>query len=255
MEPGFLPAGLLTGILIGATGVGGGAVMTPLLVSGFNVPLLSAIGTDLLYAACTKGFAVMAHAKQKTIQWRIVLWLALGSLPASWITSSMLGHFQTSLILQQMILLMLGLLLVLTSGLLLVKSKIPPRLKPEPPTELGKQKLVLLGMAVGCLVTLTSIGSGALTAVVLLLMFPMLSLGSIVGTDLAHALPLVAVAGLGHLALGQVDLYMLGWLLRGSMPGAMIGSWLAIKVPQRILLRSLSSILMLLGFDLLLLGH
>jgi uncharacterized membrane protein YfcA len=247
-------SGLIVGFLIGLTGVGGGSLMTPLLVFLFGIPPVKAVGTDLLFAAITKMGGVWAHNRRKTIEWKILGLLAAGSIPASLVTSSILHsmvvHKEE---LNTIITTLLGTALILTSVALLFKKefqRVGRRLGNNVfPTWIRCRSAVtvLTGVILGVLVTMTSVGAGALGAAMLFFLYPGLPAARIVGTDIAHAVPLTAVAGLGHLQMGTVDFVLLGSLLLGSLPGIYLGSHLSTKVPERVMRPILASMLMLIG--------
>jgi len=228
--------------------------MTPLLVFLFGIPPIKAVGTDLLFAAITKAGGVWTHNRRRTIEWRIVGLLALGSLPASLLTSHLLGslvvHKEN---LDTIITSLLGTALILTSIALLFKKelqglgrRISKDIAPDWTRWRGAMT-VMMGIILGTLVTMTSVGAGALGAAMLFFLYPRLPTARIVGTDIAHAVPLTAVAGLGHLHMGTVDFVLLGSLLLGSLPGIYLGSHLSTKVPENVMRPILASMLMLIG--------
>ena len=261
-------SGLLVGLLVGITGVGGGSLMTPLLVFLFGFKPSVAVGTDLLFAAITKTSGVWVHhTKHGSVDWKVVTWLAVGSLPFAVATLLVLKHFmEVGKETTGAITYALGIALLLTAVSLLVRSimlrnavkndEIDDEESPE--ERIGRfQHLqipatILTGSVLGVLVTLSSVGAGALGTVALLFLYPRMKTVRIVGTDLAHAIPLTAVAGLGHLSLGNVDLVLLSSLLVGSLPGIWIGSHLSAKIPERILRPVLASILLLIGLKFVL---
>jgi len=245
-------AGFLVGILVGLTGVGGGALMTPLLVLVFGVPTLTAIGTDLAYAAITKSTGVCCHRQQGSIRWDLVKHLAIGSIPGSLLSLLLLSSFKTSVEVEHVITIVLGFCLLITATLLLFRDKLGKLsfLPNDNKLENRPKQYRLLNIAgffIGVLVTLSSIGAGALTAAVIFVLFPNLDSRTLVGTDLTHALPLAVIAGAGHLGLGNVDLTLLGSLLIGSLPGVFIGVRLGRLVPEQILRKVLAWLLIILG--------
>ncbi len=276
---GYIISGLLVGVLVGLTGVGGGSLMTPLLVFLFGFKPATAVGTDLLFAALTKtGGVWIHHTKHSSVDWRIVRWLSLGSLPFAIATLFALNHFaaigkETT----GMITSTLGVALLLTAASILVRSLLIRRnqknavnlvaiaeVEQETENELEKDEsideikrgrfdrwqiplTVLVGAVLGVLVTLTSVGAGALGTIVLLFLYPKMLTVKIVGTDLAHAIPLTAVAGFGHWMLGNVDFILLGSLLIGSLPGIWVGSHLSAKLPERFLRPILAVLLLIIG--------
>lgn len=256
MELGYTLSGLLVGFLVGLTGVGGGSLMTPLLVFLFNIPPVKAVGTDLLFASITKAGGIWVHGKLGNIDWRIVGLLSAGSLPAAVLTIQLLQHIGENHdinALNKLVTTTLGFALILTSLALLfkrniqqwgkrVKGKVPGAMRWRPAVT------VLGGAILGTLVSMTSVGAGALGVAALFFLYPALATTRIVGTDIAHAVPLTAVAGLGHLHMGTVDLSLLGSLLLGSLPGIFLGSRLSAHIPERVMRPILASMLMLIGF-------
>lgn len=232
-------AGFGVGFLVGLTGVGGGALMTPLLISTFGVPPSIAVGTDLLYAAVTKTVGGWRHHLAENVDWPIVIRLAMGSLPASVILLAIIAFIplDTEAMAEWI---GYGLVFALpVSALALVLYPIMMRKHPANSTGDTQPErpvaTVVFGAALGLLVTLTSVGAGAIGVVVLALLFPALPAKRIVGSDIAHAVPLTLVAGAGHLALGHVDFGILAALLCGSIPGILIGTRLAGVAPDWLL--------------------
>ncbi len=253
MDPLFTLAGLAVGICIGLTGVGGGALMTPILILSFGIPPLVAVGTDLLYAAFTKASGVWFHSRRGNVRWDLAGRLAMGSIPTSLFTAWMLGQFEQSALLEQVISVALGITLMTTSLVLLLRERLH-RGALAHGTRLHswcrrhrRGLLTALGALLGVLVTLSSVGAGALTAAMLFLLFPRMPALAVVGTDLIHAVPLTAIAGLGHLQLGSVDFTLLGSLLLGSIPGTALGSYLGQRVPETFLRRRLAGLLLIAG--------
>ena len=237
----FLPlagAGFGVGFLVGLTGVGGGALMTPLLISSFGITPQIAVGTDLLYAAVTKTAGSWRHHASDHVEWPIVFRLAAGSIPASLILLAAIAFIPlNTAALAHWI--RLGLVVALPlSGLAIILYPIlaqtPERASDgkEPPRTLAT---VLFGVALGLLVTLTSVGAGAIGVSVLAALYPHLPAKRIVGSDIAHAVPLTLVGGLGHLGLGHVDVGLLAALLVGSIPGILLGARLAGVAPDKLL--------------------
>jgi len=252
-------SGFLVGFVVGMTGVGGGSLMTPLLVLVFGVAPATAVGTDLLYAALTKLGGSWAHSRRGTVDWNVVRLLALGSVPTAlfsiWLLKTMaLDEKHT----KDLITSVLSVALVLTALALLLKPYLQKLgRKPDGAVyELHAHHLpgatIFTGAVLGVLVTISSVGAGALGVVVLLFLYPRAPTAKIVGTDIAHAVPLTLIAGLGHAALGTVDFGLLGSLLIGSLPGIYLGSHLGVKVPDRVLRPVLATMLLLIGGRLLL---
>ncbi len=260
MDIGYILSGLLVGLLVGITGVGGGSLMTPLLVFLFGFKPAVAVGTDLLFAAITKtGGVFVHHGNHKSVEWRIVALLAAGSLPASIATLFMLNHFvKVGKEITHLITFTLGIALILTALALIFRSRLQKAGRSGEEHEPGRfhhlqaPATVAIGLTLGVLVTMSSVGAGALGTVALLFLYPRLSTLKVVGTDLAHAIPLTSVAGFGHWQLGHVDFTLLGSLLIGSLPGIWIGSHLSAKIPEKYLRPILASVLMLIGFKFVL---
>jgi uncharacterized membrane protein YfcA len=251
-EMAFVFAGFAVGLVVGLTGVGGGSLMTPLLIFFFGVKPHLAIGTDLLFAAFTKMGGSVALARARVIDWRMVLTMAAGSIPASLLTLYVLHRVgPANPVVQQAMTTTLGAALLLTAVSTLYKAvagKAGPRLVDAAALRVaGTPKHValpvLLGAVIGALVTLTSVGAGAIGVLVLMLLYPALPLPRIVAADIAHAVPLTLVAGLGHASIGSVDWPLLGQLLVGSLPGIWLGSRLMARTPERAI-RSLLSLLL-----------
>ncbi|MEQ1636026.1 MAG: sulfite exporter TauE/SafE family protein [Methylococcales bacterium] len=261
MDYGYTLSGFLVGVLVGLTGVGGGSLMTPLLVFLFHFNPAVAVGTDLLFASITKTTGVFVHhGKHKSVDWRIVRHLAYGSLPAALSTILLLRYLnQNSKDISGMISYSLGIALILTSIAVLVRSYLqrhaPPLEKECTIGRFGSKQIpvtVFTGFVLGVLVTLSSVGAGALGTVALFYLYPRIPTLKIVGTDLAHAIPLTAIAGLGHLSLGNVNFVLLGSLLLGSVPGIWLGSHFSAYIPEKILRPVLASVLLLIGFKFVL---
>ncbi len=251
-EFAFVIAGFLVGAIVGMTGVGGGSLMTPILIFFFGVKPYLAVGTDLLFAAFTKMGGTVKLARSGTIDWPVVLNLSAGSIPASIVTLYVLHTLgPASASVQGIMTSTLGVALLLTAAATLYKAlrdKAAPRsLAPELRASAARARHwslpLLFGAVIGTLVTLTSVGAGAIGVTVLMLLYPLLPLQRIVAADIAYAVPLTLVAGLGHASLGSVDWPMLAALLAGSIPGIWVGSHLILKTPER-LIRSLLSVLL-----------
>lgn len=252
-------AGFGVGVVVGMTGVGGGALMMPLLVLLFGVPPKLAVGTDLLFAALTKTAGVSIHGLRGTIDWPVARRLAYGSLPAAALTGwlvSRLGH--ESLQVDRLIMTALGAMLILTAIGLVGKHQLHGlacRLRLGSAAAFKRAQpaaTVLAGAVLGVVVTLTSVGAGALGAVLLLALYPLrLSAQRVVGTDIAHAIPLALVAGFGHWLMGNVDWVLLGWMLAGSVPGVLLGAHLGTRAPDRALRPMLALLLVVSGAKIL----
>jgi uncharacterized membrane protein YfcA len=250
----YSASGLGVGFLVGLTGVGGGSLMTPLLVLLFGVHPATAVGTDLLYAAVTKATGTLVHGLKGSIDWRVTGRLACGSIPAAAVTLWLLQrygmHSKAALSLMQHV---LGIALLITSVALLFRPQLAA-LAARAPRRSGPVRTALLtaltGAVLGALVSLTSVGAGAIGVTVLLLLYPLLPTSRIVGSDIAHAVPLALVAGMGHWLLGSVDVAMLISLLIGSLPGIALGSHLTSRAPEALLRNLLAAILVLVGVRL-----
>jgi uncharacterized protein len=251
MEWLYTLAGLGVGFIVGLTGVGGGSLMTPLLVMGFGMAPSTAVGTDLLYAALTKSGGTWVHWKRGNVDWKIAGWLACGSLPASLGTLWFLKKYVVNTpALETLISTTLGVALLATAAALLLRGRVgkrrPAQYTPVPP-EPRRTATVVTGVCLGVLVTLSSVGAGALGTVALIVLYPRLLPVKVVGTDIVHAVPLTLVAGIGHLYLGTVDFVLLARLLAGSLPGIWLGSHLASRMPTGVLRPILACMLALIG--------
>ena len=243
--------GFAVGLIVGLTGVGGGSLMTPLLVLFFGIHPTQAVGTDLLYAAATKSVGTLVHSASSTVDWRIVRRLAYGSVPATAATLLLLGHFgpENARVIHA-ITFSLGIALLLTAITILFRSFIIDNLARrlgEPSDRLASVLTTVSGVILGVLVSLSSVGAGALGVTVLIVLYPRIKLARIVGSDIAHAVPLTLLAGLGHWRLGDVDTHLLGQLLIGSIPGILLGSYLSPRMPEGGLRPVLAAVLFLVG--------
>ena len=250
----YIISGFVVGTLVGLTGVGGGSLMTPLLVLFFKFPTAVAVGTDLLYAAITKSAGAVSHHKLGHVDWKIVRNLLIGSLPASYLVTHYLKDIDLySLQNVQIINISLGIALILTSIAVLFQSIIIKKsVKQKLKTSLNINILtVILGIFLGAVVTLTSVGAGAIGITALLLLYPKIQLRKIIGTDIAHAVPLTLFAGIGHFNLGTVDINLLMALLIGSVPGVLVGSKLSARIDEKFLRFILVIILFVVGVQLI----
>lgn len=257
MDLSLIFAGLGVGLMIGMTGVGGGSLMTPILIFGFSISPAVAVGTDLLFAAMTKAGGIFSYMRHGVVNWKVVRRLAMGSLPATIITLLVLhygqfdGDAQAALITHA-----LGIALILTSSAILFKGVIGDWLQARQSnvavTALYRLRTdaqykavstIVTGILLGVMVTLSSVGAGALGAAVLLFLYPKMRGVEIVATDIAHAVPLTALAGLGHASVGTVDWHLLSMLVIGSLPGIYIGSHLGVRIPDK-LMRPLLAVLL-----------
>ena len=251
-------AGLLVGFLVGLTGVGGGSLMAPLLILIFGFNPSVAVGTDLWFAALTKTVGGVIHRKVGSPDWQVIRRLATGSIPAAVLTVIWLKFVQGGRLKSELLNDILGAALIATAGLMLARKHIRDplrRLKRIMGPGMRHQQMLLTvaaGAFVGVLVTLTSIGAGAVVAVILIVLYPVrLSTKSVVGTDIIHAIPLAAVAALGQSWLGNVDWGLLTSLLVGSIPGIIAGSFLAGRVNETVVRVALALMLVISGFKLI----
>jgi uncharacterized membrane protein YfcA len=250
-------SGFAVGLIVGVTGVGGGSLMTPLLVLFFGVSPATAVGTDLLYASLTKTIGGWVHSRKGTVDWKVVGLLAMGSLPATVLTIVLLKFLALDeKTLRGLVTNVLSVALLMTATALLLKNWIKhvARRKDGTVYELHHRYLpaatIVTGVVVGSLVTISSIGAGVLGTVAILFLYPRMPSVKVVGTDIVHAVPLTAMAGMGHMALGTVDLVLLGSLLLGSLPGIYIGSHLSAKVPEKVLRPILATMLFIIGLKM-----
>ena len=248
-------AGLAVGLLVGMTGVGGGSLMTPLLVLAFGFHPATAVGTDLLFAAVTKTVGTGVHGLSGTVNWRITGLLAAGSIPATLITVAVLGQIGVaSPRVTALIYLVIGVALVVTALAVVLRVRIQAyalehlgALAPERAAALT----VLTGVILGVLVSLSSVGAGALGLTALVFLYPRQPVARLVGSDIAHAVPLTLIGGIGHWFLGSTDWGLLGALLLGSLPGIVIGSLVASRVPDAALRPILAATLLIVGIKML----
>lgn len=255
MDFGYTLAGFFVGAVVGLTGVGGGSLMTPLLVLLFGVHPATAVGTDLLYAAITKAAGTAVHGRKGTVDWRITRRLALGSIPAAALTLLVLSQFDLkSAEVSRLISASLGVALVLTAAALIFRKQLQALAAANTPSwrdhDIGSAT-VLTGAVLGVLVSISSVGAGAMGVAALIFLYPTLPALRIVGSDIAHAVPLTLVAGLGHWILGSVDWVLLGSLLLGSLPGITLGSLLGARIPDRVLRPTLAAMLVAVGGKLI----
>jgi uncharacterized membrane protein YfcA len=255
IDPLFVLSGFCVGVLVGLTGVGGGSLMTPILILLFGVHPSTAIGTDLLFAASTKTAGVIVHNRSETVDWRLVGLLALGSVPASIITLTalaILGGHEAAV--GRTLTLALGVVLLMTSAFLFLAGRLRRRYadrvgKLDP--RIIRLLTVLLGAAMGFLVSSTSVGAGAVGVMMIVLLHPGMAIARIIGSDIAHAVPLTLLAGAGHWYIGTIDWQLLGTLLLGSLPGVVLGSYLAGRIPESPIRWALASVLFIVGIRLL----
>lgn len=259
----YILAGVLVGFCVGVTGVGGGSLMTPILITLFKIEPHIAIGTDLLYAAISKFFGSVVHARKLNIVWPIVIWLAIGSIPASLATTWVLDNYLSQSTHYKAILTMvLGFMLTLTGISIVFRthverffSRFGKKLSDE---DVEKQRerlkskrlqITLMGIILGIFVTLSSVGAGAFGIMALIIMFPNLPMIRIIGSDVVHAVILTLVAGIGHMNSGNVDFNLLMWLLIGSIPAIIVGTLVSSHLPEKIIRKILGITLFALGIN------
>ncbi|WP_332670429.1 sulfite exporter TauE/SafE family protein [Aromatoleum sp.] len=257
MDFAYPLTGFAVGAIVGLTGVGGGSLMTPLLVLLFGIHPSVAVGTDLLYASITKAGGTLVHGIKGTVDWQVTKRLATGSLPAAALTLFLVGRFAPGGIdgATGLIKVALGVALVLTAIAVIFRKKIQAYAAARfagalSPTRTARLT-VLTGAVLGVLVSISSVGAGALGVTALFFLYPTMPVLRIVGSDIAHAVPLTLVAGVGHWMLGSVDWFLLGSLLIGSLPGIWVGSHISTRVPDRVLRPILATMLVLVGAKLI----
>lgn len=247
-------AGFVVGLLVGLTGVGGGSLMTPLLILLFGIHPATAVGTDLLHAAVTKTAGSAVHGLSRTIDWRLVRLLAAGSIPTAALTVAALGYLDIkSAAMQELIDAVLAVALVVTAVTLLFRGKIVARYSARLGVLAPKQVAALtvaVGAILGIIVSISSVGAGAIGVTALVLLYPNLPTARIVGSDIAHAVPLTLAGGIGHWFLGSIDLQIFAWLILGSVPGILLGSYAASRVPERALRVVLAGMLIIVAAKL-----
>jgi uncharacterized protein len=252
IEVPYCLAGFAVGAIVGLTGVGGGSLMTPILVIFFGVPAVTAVGTDLLFAGLTKSAGALSHGLKRNVDWKIAALLAAGSLPGAVLALAALAFFPaSSRAAAAIVSTSLGVMLLLTALSLVFRAELlawahssPARLASAAHRAWAT---AATGAFIGAAVTLSSVGAGAVGVAALLFLYPALASVRIVGTDIAHAIPLTLVAGAGHAYLGHVDVSMLASLVAGSIPGILLGSHLAARAPERLVRHSLALMLLVAG--------
>ena len=259
----YILAGVLVGFCVGVTGVGGGSLMTPILITLFKIEPHIAIGTDLLYAAISKFFGSVVHAKKLNIVWPIVIWLAVGSIPASIATTWVLDNYLSQSTHYKAILTMvLGFMLTITGISIVFRTQVERFFsrfgKPMANEDIDQQRerlkskrvqIALMGIVLGIFVTLSSVGAGAFGIMALIIMFPNLPMIRIIGSDVVHAVLLTLVAGMGHMSSGNVDFELLMWLLIGSIPAIIVGTLVSSRLPEKIIRKILGITLFALGIN------
>jgi uncharacterized membrane protein YfcA len=245
----FTLAGALVGFIVGITGIGGGSLMTPALLM-MGIPAATAVGTDLMYAAITKGSGAYAHALKKNVNWRVALLLGSGSLPATLLT---VIYIKTRYVsgdeYEYLLKSSLGIMLIMTALVILLRKTLLARLGQRSaltPRQLDSATVVL-GFFLGIFVTLTSVGAGAVCAAVLMLLYPSMKAREIVGTDIAHAVPLTLIAGIGHALLDNINWMLLLYLVAGSVPAIHLGTHVSTHLPEKVMKMTLALLLLAIG--------
>jgi uncharacterized membrane protein YfcA len=254
---GYSLAGLVVGLAVGATGVGGGSLMTPILILLFGISPAIAVGTDLLYASISKAFAVTLHGKNGSVDWPIVGWLSVGSVPAALLTLLFLRYHGPGEDLDRIIKLTLAGAIILTATGTLLRRQLLEFARHERFERLRRLHqwqralTVVSGVAIGALVTISSVGAGVIGMMMLLLIYPRLPAIRLVGSDLAHAVVITGIAGLGHAGLGTVNYELLGYLLLGAIPGIWLGTRVGFRLPDRALRPAIAGLLLFIGAGML----
>jgi uncharacterized membrane protein YfcA len=255
INPLYTASGFGVGLLVGLTGVGGGSLMTPLLVLLFGIHPATAVGTDLLYAAVTKSVGTAMHGFNGTVDWRVVRRLAAGSAPATIVTILALYLVGTDGGSSKLISSVLGVAVLITAVMMFLRPWLlvwlGPWINPAGPRH-AVAYTVLAGAVLGVLVSLSSVGAGALGVTFLFVLYPAMPANRIVGSDIAHAVPLTLLAGMGHWLLGSIDWHLLVSLLSGSIPGIIVGSVIAVRVSDRVVRPALACVLLVVGGRLVL---
>ncbi|CUI05107.1 sulfite exporter TauE/SafE family protein [Massilia antarctica] len=255
MQLTYIISGFAVGLLVGMTGVGGGSLMTPLLTLLFGVPPSVAVGTDLAFASITKSAGTFTHRLRGTVRWDIVRYLCCGALPAAVAATLALKQFGAlDKEIGQIIRYSIAGSVMLTVIALLFKGKMLAWINAKPERQLQGKPLaaatIVSGALLGVLVTVSSIGAGAIGATLLVMLYPRMSAAEVAGTDIAYAVPLTAIAAFGHWWLGSINWALLAMLLIGSLPGITLGSWIAKSVPEGFLRALLATTLTLVAVKL-----
>jgi len=253
-ELGFILAGIVVGTAVGATGVGGGSLMTPILILFCGIKPAIAVGTDLLYASLSKAFGVTLHGRNGSVDWPLVAWLSAGSLPATIVTLLVLRRIEAGPQLDHVIQMVLSIAIIVTATFTLLQEPIGHllarrgwRMDDALLLRIQRPLTVLAGVLIGALVTISSVGAGVIGMMILLLLYPRHQPLTLVGSDLAHAVLITGLAGLGHAGIGSVDYRMLVLLLIGALPGIWMGTRLGFRLSPRLLKRLVAGFLVFIG--------
>jgi hypothetical protein len=254
LDPLYALSGFAVGMLVGMTGVGGGSLLTPLLILLFGVHPATAVGTDLLYAAATKTCGSLMHGLARSIEWTVVRRLATGSVPATVATLVALSFINLeSPAARSLITVVLCGALFMTALVLIFRGPIVRYYRgrfPVPDVRSTAIVTMIVGAILGVLVAISSVGAGAVGVIALIILYPQLPMAKIVGSDIAHAVPLTLIAGVGHWIIGAVDWHIIGSLLAGSLPGIVLGSYVAVRIPESALRLVLAATLILVASKL-----
>jgi uncharacterized membrane protein YfcA len=249
-DPFVIASGLFVGFVVGLTGMGGGALMTPILVLLFHIQPLTAVSSDIVAAMVMKPIGGAVHWRRGTVRRDLVVWLMLGSIPSAFFGVLMLRRMDAAGALQGHIKVALGIALLVVVGGLVARPLLISRRQAPPSFELRRIPTLLIGIVGGLVVGLTSVGSGSLIIVALLLLYPRMEMSELVGTDLVQAVPLVASAALGHLLFGNFELGLTVSILIGSIPGVFVGARFSSRAPDYVIRPSLAVVLLLSGMKL-----
>jgi len=264
MDLGLLAVAAGIGVVVGLTGMGGGALMTPALVLFFNIPPVTAVSSDVVASAAMKPFGSWVHIKNGTVNWQLVRLLVYGSVPAAFLGVLLQHQFGSGEDVQHFVKTALGVVLIIASAGLLVRAYLrlrerarsrdgsaPPLPKDRPDVVPRPVPTIIVGIIGGLMVGLTSVGSGSLIIIALMALYPALKASQLVGTDLVQAVPLVVAAAIAHLAFGEVDWTVTLPVILGSIPGTYLGAQLSSRVGGGLVRRALAIVLLVAGLKLL----
>jgi len=247
MDPIVALAGLLVGFVVGLTGMGGGALMTPILVLLFKIEPLAAVSSDIVASMIMKPIGGGVHFKRGSVNKELVKWLVMGSIPSAFLGVVLLKHFGQGPELQHLVKTALGAALLVVAAGLVIRPLLTRSRKPGDsmmPLQVKKVPTLLIGIAGGLIVGLTSVGSGSLMIILLLMLYPSFKLSELVGTDLVQAVPLVASAALGHILFGDFKLALTASILVGAIPGVFMGAQLSSRAPDYVIRPALIVVLL-----------